>query len=94
MNHKLVQPRRNKSEVSGQDLTPLRFLAYLDKGSIYCYIMRQKQRGYGMMLQEVYRLLCYQHNHELDGIPQTQHVSTRPSGLVVVGRVWRAGYIR
>lgn len=46
-----------------------------------------------MMLQEVYRLLCYQHKHELDGIPQTHHVSTRPSGLVV-GRVWRAGYIR
>jgi hypothetical protein len=76
-----------------QGLTPLRFLAHLDKGSIYSYMRRQKQRSYGMMLQKISRLFCWQHHHLLGGIPQTNLVSAKPCGLVVVGQALRGGYI-
>ncbi len=47
-----------------------------------------------MMLQELSRLFCWQHNHSLGSIPQTNLVSAKPFGLVVVGQALRGGDIR
>jgi hypothetical protein len=46
-----------------------------------------------MLLQEISRLLCCQHNHWLGSIPQTNLVTAKPFGLVV-GQALRGGYIR